>query len=82
MHEAKNMNDLKTYNSWLIADFLAFAIKNYEFPNNLGVPAIETFERIIRMSEEMSLGIRVGKALPTILTQRKYPCSCLAHNSR
>ena len=66
MQKAKAMREenLKTYNSWLLPDKLAFAMNNYRFPNYPDVPAIEVFESTIRMSEGMSRGIKVGEALP------------------
>ena len=40
MQEAKAMRveNLKTYNSWLLPDKLAFAMNNYRFPNYPDVP--------------------------------------------
>ena len=66
MQDAKAMGEenLKTYNSWLLPDKLAFAMNNYRFPNNPGDPAVEVFQSTIRMSEGMSRGIKVGEALP------------------
>ena len=66
MQGAKILSEenLKTYNSLLLAHKLDFAMNNYEFPNNPGLPAIEFFKSTIRMSEVTSLCIRVGKALP------------------
>ena len=66
MQEAKAMRveNLKTYNSWLLPDKLAFAMNIYRFPNNQDVPAVEIFESTIKMKEGMSSGIKVGEALP------------------
>ena len=62
MQEAIAMREqnLKTYNSWLVPDKLAFAMNNYRFPNNPDVPAVELFESTIRMNEGISRGIKVN----------------------